>query len=114
MTGPVEHWLKRMIKGSPPTPKPQITPLGPVKKGKASTSNISVRRATLCTSRGDDSDLGARLEANRERCKSLEKQYATSTWGKGKGKGKGRAPGPVKGKSARELEQLKPLPGWED
>ena len=34
--------------------------------------------------------------------------------GKGKGKAKGKGPGPVKDKSAREVEQFKPLPGWED
>ena len=33
VTGPVEQWLKRMIKGSPSTPKPHITRA--VKKGKA-------------------------------------------------------------------------------
>ena len=57
VTGPVEQWLKRMIKGSPSTPKPQNTPTGrkatsaPVKKGKASTSQ------------GDVSDISTRLEA---------------------------------------------------
>jgi len=112
VTGTVKQWLIRMIKGSPSPTKPQIIPLGPVKKGKASTSKIPVRRATPSTCRGDDSGLGARLEAIRERCKTLEKQYAASTWGKGKGKGRG--PGLVKGKSAREVKQLKPLPGWED
>ena len=35
----------------------------------------------------------------------LGKKLASSPWGKGKGKGKG---------PAREVEQLKPLPGWED
>ena len=73
VTGPVEQWLKRMIKGSPSTPKPQITPSGPVKKGKAaSTSKISVKKGTPSTSRGD-SDLASRLEAIRERRKTLEK-----------------------------------------
>ena len=44
VTGPVEQWLKRMIKGRPSTPKPQITPSGLVKKGKAvSTSKIPVK-----------------------------------------------------------------------
>jgi len=50
VTGPVEQWLKRMIKGSPSTPKPQITPSAPVKKGKASTSRIPVKKATPSTS----------------------------------------------------------------
>ena len=114
VTGSVEHWLKHIIKSSPSTPKPQITPSGPVKKGKAvSTSKIPLKKGTPSTSRGDDSDLGSRLEAIRERRKTLEKRYSESPWGKGKG------PGPVKGKrkgksSAREVEQLKPLPRWED
>ena len=107
VTGPVEQWLKRMIKGSPSTPKPQITPSGPVKKGKAaSTSKIPVKKGTPSTNRGD-SDLASRLEAIRERHKTLEKKLASSPWAKGKGKGKGKGP-------AREVEQLKPLPGWED
>ena len=112
----MEQWLKRMIKGSPSTRKPQITPSGPVKKGKAaSTSKIPIRKATPSTSRGDDSDLVSRLEAIRERRKTLEKKLASSPWAKGKSKGKGPGPVKVKGKGpAREMEQLKPLPGWED
>jgi len=68
VTGPVEQWLKRMIKGSPSTPKPHITPSGLVKKGKVSTSKRSPS-----TSRGDVSDIRTRLEAIRERRKTLEK-----------------------------------------
>ena len=67
VTGPVEQWLKRVIKGSPSTPKPHITPSGLVKKGKASTS-----KGTPSTSRGV-SDIRTRLEAIRERRKTLEK-----------------------------------------
>ena len=93
-----------MIKGSPSTPKPQITPSGLVKKGKASsTSKIPIKKGTPSTSRGDD--ISSRLEAIRELCKTLEKKLASSPWGKGKGKGKG---------PAREVERLKPFPGWED
>ena len=103
VTGPVEQWLKRMIKGSPSTPKPHITPSGVVKKGKASTSKGSPSTST------GDSDIRTRLEAIRERRKTLEKKLAESSWGNGKGKGKGKGKGP-----AREVEQLKPLPGWED
>jgi len=102
--GPVEQWLKRMKKGSPSTPKPHITPSGLVKKGKASTSQIPIKKGTRSTNRGD-SDISARLEAIRERRKIREKKLASSPWGKGKGKGKG---------PAREVERLKPLPGWED
>jgi len=98
VTGPVEQWLKRMIKGSPSTPKPPITPATP--KGKT-TSKIPIKKGSPSTSRGDD--ISRRLEAIRERRKTLEKKLAESSWGKGKGKG-----------PAREVERLKPLPGWED
>ena len=96
VTGPVEQWLKRMIKGSPSTPKPPITPVTP--KGKT-TSKIPIKKGSPSTSRGDD--ISRRLEAIRERCKTLEKKLAESSWGKGKG-------------PAREVERLKPLPVWED
>ena len=98
VTGPVERWLKRMIKGSLSTPKPPITPVTP--KGKT-TSKIPIKKGSPSTSRGDD--ISRRLEAIQERRKTLEKQIAKSA----KGKGKGKAP-------AREVERLKPLPGWED
>ena len=105
VTGPVEQWLKRMIKGSPSTPKPPITPTTKKGKGAATTSKIPIlKKATPSTSRGD---IRSRLEAIRERRKTLEKKLAESPWGKGKGKGKGKRP-------AREVERLKPLPGWED
>ena len=98
VTGPVEQWLKHMMKGSPSTPKPPITPVTP--KGKT-TSKIPIKKGSPSTSRGDD--LSRRLEAIREGRKTLEKQIAESA----KGKGKCKAP-------AREVERLKPLPGWED
>ena len=105
VTGPVEQWLKRMIKGSPSTPKPPITPTTKKGKGAATTSKIPIlKKATPSSSRGD---IRSRLEAIRERRKTLEKKLAESPWGKGKGKGKGKGP-------AREVERLKPLPGWED
>ena len=101
MTGPVEQWLKRMIKGSPSTPKPPIT--AATTKGKAATtSQIAIKKGSPSTSQ---SDTQSRLEAIRERRKTLEKKLAESALGKGKGKGKG---------PAREVERLKPLPGWED
>ena len=99
VTGPVEQWLKRMIKGSPSTPKPPITPATP--KGKTTGKIPIVKKGSPSTSRGDD--ISHRLEAIRERRKTLEKKLAESA----KGKGKGKAP-------AREVERLKPLPGWED
>ena len=99
VTGPVEQWLKRMIKGSPSTPKPPITPATKKGKGAATTSKIPiVKKGSPSTSRGDSR---SRLEAIREQRKTLEKQIAESR------KGKGKAP-------AREVERLKPLPGWED
>ena len=105
VTGPVEQWLKRMIKGSPSTPKPPITPATKKGKGAATTSKIPiVKKGSPSTSRGD---LQSRLEAIRERRKTLEKKLAESGFTKGKGKGKGKGP-------AREVERLKPLPGWED
>ena len=103
VTGPVEQWLKRMIKGSPSTPKPTITPATKKDKGAATTSKI-VKKGSPSTSRGD---LQSRLETIRERRKTLEKKIAESPWGKGKGKGKGKG-------VSREVQALKPLPGWED
>ena len=99
MTGPMEQWLKRMIKGNPSTPKPPITPATKKGKGAATTSKI-VKKGSPSTSRGD---IRSRLEAIRERRKTLEKKLAKSPWGKGKGKG-----------PAREVERLKPVPSWED
>ena len=99
VTGPVEQWLKRMIKGSPSTPKRPITPTTKKGKGAATTSKIPIlKKEAPSTSRGD---TRSRLEAIREQRKTLEKQIAESR------KGKGKAP-------AREVERLKPLPGWED
>ena len=95
VTGPVEQWLKCMIKGSPSSPKPSITPATKKGKGAATTSKI-VKKGSPSTSRGD---LQSRLEAIREQRKTLEKKLAESR--------KGKAP-------AREVERLKPLPGWED
>ena len=105
VTGPVEQWLKRMIKGSPSTPKRPITPTTKKGKGAATTSKIPIlKKEAPSTSRGD---TRSRLEAIREQRKTLEKKIAESPWGKGKGRGKGKGP-------AREVERLKPLPGWED
>ena len=50
VTGPVEQWLKRMIKGSPSTPKPPITPA--TTKGKT-TSQIPIKKGSPSTSRSD-------------------------------------------------------------
>ena len=100
VTGPVEQWLKRMIKGSPSSPKPPITPATKKGKGAAATTGKIVKKGSPSTSRGDSR---SRLEAIREERKTLEKKLAESRKGKGKGKG-----------PAREVERLKPLPGWED
>ena len=88
VTGPVEQWLKRMIKGGPSAPKPTITP----------ATREGTREERPSTSRGD---TRSRLQAIREQRKALEKKLAES----GKGKGKG---------VSREVQALKPLPGWED
>ena len=101
VTGPVEQWLKRMIKGSPSSPKPTITPATKKGKAAAATTGKIVKKGRPSTSRGED--LSRRLEAIREQRKTLEKKLAETA----KGKGKGKAP-------AREVERLKPLPGWED
>ena len=101
VTGPVEQWLKRMIKGSPSTPKPTITPATKKGKGAATTSKIP-KKGSPSTSRGD---LQSRLEAVRERRKAWEKHLTESGFTKGKGKGKG---------VSCEVQALKPLPGWED
>ena len=99
VTGPVEQWLKRMIKGSPSTPKPPITPATKKGKGAATTSKIPiVKKGSPSISRGD---TRSRLEAIREQRKTLEKKLAESRKGKGKG-------------ISREVQALKPLPGWED
>ena len=101
VTGPVEQWLKRMIKGGPSAPKPTITPgtRQGTREQRPSTSRGEERPST---SRGDSR---TRLQAIREQRKALEKKLAESGKGKGKGKGKG---------VSREVQALKPLPGWED
>ena len=88
VTGPVEQWLKRMIKGGPSAPKPTITP----------ATREDTRQERPSTSRGD---TRTRLQAIREQRKALEKKLAESGIGKGKG-------------VSREVQALKPLPGWED
>ena len=101
VTGPVEQWLKRMIKGGPSAPKPTITP----------ATREGTREQRLSTSRGEErpstsrGDTRTRLQVIREQRKALEKKLAESGKGKGKGKGKG---------VSREVQRLKPLPGWED
>ena len=100
VTGPVEQWLKRMIKGSPSSPKPPITPATKKGKGPAATTSKIPKKGSPSTSRGD---TRSRLEAIREQRKTLEKKLAESRKGKGKGKG-----------ISREVQALKPLPGWED
>ena len=98
VTGPVEQWLKRMIKGSPSSPKPPITPATKKGKGAAATPSKIPKKGSPSPSRGDSR---SRLEAIREQRKTLEKKLAESRKGKGKG-------------ISREVQALKPLPGWED
>ena len=103
VTGPVEQWLKRMIKGGPSAPKPTITPATRegAREQRPSTSRGEERPST---SRGD---IRTRLQAVRERRKAWEKHLTESGAAKGKGKGKGKG-------VSREVQALKPLPGWED
>ena len=103
VTGPVEQWLKRMIKGGPSAPKPTITPATRegAREPRPSTSRGEERPST---SRGD---IRTRLQAVRERRKAWEKHLTESGAAKGKGKGKGKG-------VSREVQSLKPLPGWED
>ena len=101
VTGPVEQWLKRMIKGGPSAPKPTITPA--TREGaREQRPSTSQGEEIPSTSRGD---TRTRLQVLREQRKALEKKLAESGKGKGKGKGKG---------VSREVQRLKPLPGWED
>ena len=94
-----------------PTPKPHTTGTGSIKKkGQPSTSGSKIpvpkkaKNGTPLTAQ-EETDLAQRLEALRERRKTLEEKLVdTGSWGKGKGKGKG----PL------ALERLKPLAGWED
>ena len=101
VTGPVEQWLKRMIKGSPSTPKPPITPATKKGKGAAATTGKIVKKGSPPVE--GIAGRRSRLEAIREQRKALEKKLAESRKGKGKGKG-----------VSREVQALKPLPGWED
>ena len=112
VTGPVEQWLKRMIKGPPSTPKAHKTTTGSIKKkGQPSTSGSKIpipkksKTGTPLTAQ-EEVDLAQRLEALRERRKTFKEKLAAASgsWGKGKGKGKGPF----------ALERLKPLSGWED
>jgi len=78
VTGPVEQWLKRIIKGSPSTPKPPITPTTKKGKGAVTTSQIPIRKGSPSTSRGD---IRSCLEAIRERRKTLEKKVSRDSLG---------------------------------
>ena len=78
VTGPVEQWLKRMIKGSPSTPKPPITPATKKGKGAAATTSKIPKKGSPSTSRGD---IRSRLEAIREQRKTLEKKLARESLG---------------------------------
>ena len=80
------------------------TPHHTFREESKTTSQIPIKKGSPSTSRGD---IRSRLEAVRVRRKTWEKHLAGSALGKGKGEGKGKGP-------AREVEQLKPLPRWED
>ena len=86
VTGPVEQWLKRMIKGTPPVTKPHTTATGSVKKkGQPSTSGSKIpvpksKAGTPLTSQ-EEKDLTQRLEALRERRKTLGKKFRSQSLG---------------------------------
>ena len=96
VTGTVEEWLKRMIKGTPPATKPHTTTIGSVKKkGQLSTSGNKIpvpksKAGTPLTSQ-EEKDLTHRLEALRERRKTLEKKFRKPVLGL---KAKAKAEGP--------------------
>ncbi|KAJ7355038.1 hypothetical protein OS493_028253 [Desmophyllum pertusum] len=87
VTGPVEQCLKRMIKGSPSTPKPQLVQQPSTSKGKASAASTSTSLMKKPAS-----------SKYRERLEQLHKELTK----------------PSKPKGKREVESLKPLQGWED
>ena len=86
VTGPVDQWLKHMIKGSPSTPKPSIASRS--QKGSPVTPTSS-------------------LASSSKKDKPSPSRIPVRTIDKGKAKGKGKRP-------SRELERLKARPGWED
>ena len=87
VTEPVEQWLKRMIKGTLPATKPHTTTPASVKKkkGQPSTSGSEIpvpksKAGTSLTSQ-EEKDLTQRLEALRERRKTLEKNFRSQSLG---------------------------------
>ena len=102
VTGPMEQWLKQMMKGSPSTPKTQSPQLSrsqsktSTTKGKNSTSSSSIPRPT--TSKGKSSVV--QTPATRKYRERLDKLHNNLEDLNKKGK--------------RELKRLKLLPGWED
>ena len=103
VTGPVEQWLKRMIKGSPSTPKPQsLQPTriqgkkSSISKGKSSTPSSSIPKPT--TSKGKSSAV--QKPATRKYRERLDELRNTLE--------------DLNKKEKRELKSLKPLPEWED
>ena len=101
VTGPVDQWLKHMIKGTPSTPKPTIaspspkgTPVTPTTSGSTSKSK---KRKSLPTTR----TLFKKGKPSPSRIPGRPQDK-----GKGKGKGKGKRP---------EVTRLKAdVAAWED
>ena len=100
--GPVEQWLKQMIKGSPSMPKPETPKPSTSKvqkpsprKGKSSATSSIPRPMT---SKGKSSVV--QKPATRKYRERLDELRNTLEELNKKGK--------------RELKSLKPLPGWED
>ena len=107
VAGPVEQWLKQIIKDSPSTPKPQIKRETKPESSSPSTSSTAVSVPKGKRKRLTRKQLQQELpfhgsidtpgSSAQDRIERLTKEY----------KKKARA-------RARAVERLKPLPGWED
>ena len=105
VAGPVEQWLKQMIKGSLSTPKPQIKRETKQESSSPSTSSTAVSVPKGKRKRLTRKQLQQELpfhgsidtpgSSAQDRIERLTKEY----------KKKARA---------RAVERLKPLPGWEN
>ena len=105
VAGPVEKWLKQMIKGSLSTPKPQIKQETKQESSSPSTSSTAVsvpkgKRKRLTRKQLQDElpfhgSIDTPGSSTQDRIERLTKEY----------KKKSRV---------RAVERLKPLPGWEN
>ena len=98
VTGPLQQWLKKIIKGSPHTPKTQMSVTIP-KKGTLSTS-----KSTSATTRFGKKSNSSTTTTSTSRARQYKERLAELCQALEKGKQKPKT----------EVERLKPLPGWED